>query len=165
MRLRPYISSRDFEYVKKWGTDERTHALWCANLIPYHFSEEELYDVLKKNEKDWGESAYTFTEDNGQPIGFFTYSVNVNDNSGFLKFVVIDNELRGKGYGTRMLKLALDYAYMITGVSSVQLNVFDVNADAKKCYAKAGFLECNIVSNAFAYNNETWSRCNMVAKK
>lgn len=165
MRLRPYISSRDFEYLRKWETDERAHALWCANLIPYPFSEKELQDVLDKNEREWGDSAYTVTENDGQPIGFFTYSVNVKDNSGFLKFIVVDSELRGKGYGTKMLELALNYAYLITGVASVQLNVFDVNKGAKKCYLKAGFLEQNTVSNAFTYQNESWSRCNMGAKR
>ena len=43
------------------------------------------------------------------------------------------------------------YAYMITEVTSVQLNVFDVNKGAKKCYLKAGFSEQNTVSNAFIY--------------
>lgn len=165
MRLRPYISSRDFEYLRKWGTDERAHALWCANLIPYPFSEEELNDVLKKNEHEWGASAYIVTEDNGQPVGFFTYSVNVNDNSGFFTFIVVDSELRGKGYGTEIMELALNYAYLITGVTSVQLNVFDVNKSAIKCYLKAGFIERNTVSNAFTYKNESWSRCNMVARR
>ena len=40
-----------------------------------------------------------------------------------------------------MLKLALQYAFDITGVELVQLNVFDENVVAKHCYEKIGFIE------------------------
>ena len=43
----------------------------------------------------------------------------------------IDNNLRRKGYGKAMIKLALKYAFEITGAKLVQLNVFDENTAAK----------------------------------
>ena len=49
MRLRPYIHSKDYDYIQNWITDERTHALWCANLIPYPMTEEKLQSVLEKD--------------------------------------------------------------------------------------------------------------------
>lgn len=83
--------------------------------------------LLKKASMDWTDSAYTATENSGQPAGFFCYSVNTKDNVGFLKFIVVDSAKRGKGYGREMLRLALRYA--------------------------------------FAYKDELWSRCNMIASK
>lgn len=162
MRLRPYIHTKDYRYIEKWVNDEKVHALWCANLIPYPMTEESLQDMLEKDEKNWGGSAYIVTENSGKPIGFFVYSINVSDNSGFLKFVILDNELRGKGYGTKMLELFLKYAFDITGVLSVQLNVFDNNKNAKKCYLNVGFIEDNNIQNAFTYNEECWDRCHMI---
>lgn len=35
MNLRPYNHQEDYPYLEKWISDERTHALWCANRIPY----------------------------------------------------------------------------------------------------------------------------------
>ena len=32
MRIRPYIESRDYEYIEKWVDNEKIHALWCAIL-------------------------------------------------------------------------------------------------------------------------------------
>lgn len=165
MRLRPYISDCDYEYLEKWIQDERVHALWCANLISYPISREGLTFVLEKGAKEWHDSAYVATEDDGRPVGFFAYSVNLAENSGFLKFVVVDNELRGQGYGSGMLKLILDYAFRITGAASVQLNVFDVNEAARRCYSKAGFRERSIAENVFAYKGESWGRCNMVISR
>lgn len=163
MRLRPYIPSKDYEYIQNWVNDERVHALWCANLIPYPMTSNKLQDVLDKDAQDWGGCAYVATEDDGKLVGFFVLAVNVSNNSGFLKFVIINNELRGKGYGTQMIKLMLRYAFDIAGVSSVQLNVFDANNSAKKCYLNAGFIEDSIATNVYTFMNESWGRCHMVA--
>lgn len=165
MRLRPYIHTKDYQYIEKWVNSENVHALWCANLIPYPMTEESLLNLLDEDARVWESSAYVAAEDNGTPIGFFAYSVNPSDNSGFLKFVILDHKLRGNGYGTQMLALALRYAFEITGVSSVQLNVFDVNHSARTCYAKVGFVEDNILENAFTYKNKRWGRCHMVISK
>lgn len=165
MRIRPYIEGRDYKYIEKWIDDEKVHALWCANLIPYPITKESFHDFLEKSAAEWTDSAYVATETNGQIIGFFCYSVNVDDNTGFLKFVAVAPEKMGKGYGQEMLKLALQYAFEITKVGLVQCNVFEENAAAKHCYEKVGFIEDGITKNVFPYKNELWSRCHMTAVK
>lgn len=162
MRIRPYIPNRDYKYVSKWIDNERTHAFWSANRFPYPMTPESFHDFLEQISMEWTDSAYVACEDNGQPVGFFCYSVNTNDNIGFLKFIIIDKTKRGKGYGKKMLHLALRYAFEITGAEAVQLNVFQENTAAKQCYEKVGFVERNIDKNAFAYKDELWSRCNMI---
>lgn len=165
MRIRPYIESKDYEFLAEWITDEKTHALWCANLIPYPITRENLRSILEKSAAEWTDSAYVATEDNGKVIGFFCYSVNTYDNSGFLKFIVVDSGLRGKGHGKEMLQLALRYAFQITGVESVKLNVFEENTLAKRCYEKAGFVERHVEKDTFLYKGELWSRCSMAVTK
>lgn len=165
MRIRPYIESKDFYDVEKWIDDEKTHALWCANLIPYPVTKENLHAILEKNAVEWTDSAYVATETDGKIIGFFCYSINVNENAGYLKFIIIDCNKRGKGYGEEMLKLALQYAFDLTGVNFVQLNVFEENIAAKHCYKKVGFIEESIAKNVFPYKHELWSRCHMIITK
>lgn len=165
MRIRPYIESRDYEYIVKWIDDEKIHALWCANLIPYPVTKENLHNFLEKDAIDWTGSAYVATEDNGQVIGFFCYSVNTDDNTGFFKLVVVDSKKRGAGYGKKMLQLALQYAFNITGVDLVHINVFSENTAAKHCYEKIGFVEESISNNIFPYKDELWSRCHMIIEK
>ena len=165
MRIRPYIPNKDFEYIAKWIDNERTHAFWSANRFPYPITPESFHDFLEKISIDWTDSAYVATENNGQVVGFFCYSINTEDNVGFLKFVIVDKTKRGKGYGKEMLNLALRYAFEITGAEAVQLNVFDENILAKQCYKRAGFVERNIDKNVFAYQDELWSRCNMIVAK
>ena len=47
VRLRAYIPDRDFDVIKNWITDERTHAMWCANRTGYPIREESFRDFLR----------------------------------------------------------------------------------------------------------------------
>ena len=81
MRIRPYIESKDYESLAKWIDDEKIHALWCASLIPYPITKENLHSFLEKSAIDWTDSAYVATESDGRIIGFFCYSINVDENA------------------------------------------------------------------------------------
>lgn len=165
MRIRQYIESRDFAYLLKWVDSEKIHALWCANLIPYPITREDFHGLLEKNAQEWSDSAFVATEDNGEVTGFFCYSINVNDNTGFLKLIIVDSAKRGTGCGTEMLRMALQYAFEITGVQAVRLNVFDENGKARRCYEKIGFVEENSLREKFPYKDEVWNRCHLIMRK
>lgn len=159
MHIRPYNEQADFAYIKNWISDERAHALWCANLLSYPLSESGLHQYLEENETDRG---FVFVNEEDRPVGFLIYMVNEQEKSGFLKLVIVDDGLRGQGYGTEMLKKLLWFAYDNTDVSSIKLSVFDVNIGAGKCYEKAGFTVMENTPNAFSYEDEMWGRCIMV---
>lgn len=175
MHLRFYNEQTDFIHITKWIQDEKTHALWCANLLSYPLSEEELHNYLIehnmkfcsqsqcdtiRNENEY-DGAYVYADENEQPVGFFAYTVNEEDKSGFLRFIMVDNTLRGKGYGTGMLRELQRFAYEKTGVNSIRLIVFDVNIAARTCYEKAGFTAMESALDAFSYQDEMWGRCMM----
>lgn len=56
-------------------------------------------------------------------------------------FVIVDDSKRGKGYGKKMLTLAIKYAFEIFGAKKITLGVFDNNESAYYCYKAAGFKE------------------------
>lgn len=161
MRIRPY-QDKDFNIISQWITDERLHALWCANIISYPLEKNSFDDMLHKMEEQFGDSPFVATTDDGQVVGFFCFSVNLNTNVGMLKFVVVDNTIRNKGYGYEILKLAINYAFEIAKAVAVQLNVFSENPGAKRCYEKVGFKERTLTENAFSFKDESWGRCNML---
>ena len=165
MRIRPYIESKDYEYLEKWIDNETLHAMWSANRLPYPMTKENLRILLEKNAEEFTDSAYVATEDDGRPVGFFCYSVNTENNAGFLKFIVVDNGKRGMGYGGKMLRLALQYAFSITGAEVVRLCVFDNNEAAKHCYEKVGFVIEESEKSVFPYHDEMWTRNRMMITK
>ena len=161
MRLRPYVNETDFETLKNWITDERSHALWCANRFSYPLESAnvaaELAFLAEKN----GETPFAAVSDDGMMVGFFSYSPNSEMNTGYLKFVIVAPEERGKGTAGEMLDLAIQYAFETAKEESVQLSVFPQNPRAKRCYEKAGFHEIKTDKDAFAYKDELWGRCRM----
>lgn len=165
MRIRPYIESLDYEQVAEWIDTEKVHAMWCAGLIPYPMTRQDFHGLLEKNAREWTDSAYVATEDDGTVIGFFCYSVNTDHNEGFLKLIVVDPAKRGRGYGRKMLELALQYAFDITGADQVQLNVFTENSAARRCYEKIGFTRRSFTEHALSYHGESWGRYNLVMKR
>ena len=165
MRLRPVILCCDFDEIKNWISDERTHAMWCANFIKYPMEKENFNNVMLEEAVKFGASPYVATTDDGKVIGFFCYSVNLSTNEGMLKFVMVAPSQRGKGLGKAMLQLAIEYAFHITKVDAVQLNVFPENIRAQKCYESVGFVERKTDVNAFRFKDESWGRCNMVIEK
>ena len=162
MRLRAFNIETDLEDMKNWISDERSHAMWCANIIRYPLNREHLLEGLKEAERRFGDRPFVAVNDEDKAEGFFSYSFNKETKEAMLKFVVVDPKVRGKGVAKDMLKLVAEYAFNETGADALQLNVFPENLRAKKCYEKAGFLERNTTNDAFKFGDETWGRCNMI---
>ena len=162
MRIRPYISALDFETLRHFSADARTHALWCANRFAYPLEQQNFDSVLAGMAEEHGECPFMAFADDSTPVGFFCFSLDVSSREGMLKFVITAPALRGKGYGRQMLALAAKYAFGCAGAGMLHLNVFTANAPALCCYTAAGFRERSTTENAFCFQEETWGRCNMV---
>jgi RimJ/RimL family protein N-acetyltransferase len=50
-------------------------------------------------------------------------------------------DARGKGYGTEVVRLMLDYAFTALGLHNVMLTVAEYNLAGRRAYEKAGFRE------------------------
>ena len=165
MRLRGYVHTRDFDVIKNWITDERTHMMWCAGHMKFPLESEDYAAALVKMYDMHGDCPFIAVTDDGKPVGMVCCTINYETNESMLAFVAVDPAQRGKGTGREMIKLAAKYCFEILHADLVQLNVFDVNAPARKCYEAAGFMVRSVTENAFTCGDETWGRVNMVLTK
>ncbi len=161
MRLRPYNAEFDFDRIKGWINDERSHAMWCGNRFNFPIERENFDAVLREHFLSYGDCPFAATDDSGKVIGFFCYCINTETNVGFLRFVVVDPSIRGKGIGREMIALAVRYGFEMSKADCVQLCVFPENEKAKRCYLGAGFRELSTTEQAFEYKGEMWGRCLM----
>ncbi|MBR4555062.1 MAG: GNAT family N-acetyltransferase [Ruminococcus sp.] len=165
MRLIPFIAGRDFDIIKYWITDERTHAFWSGNRIPYPMERESFEKFFAGLSQQWGDTPFIAADDNGRAVGFLSMALDLASGEMMLKFIVVDPQLRGKGIAQQMLALAVKYAFEIADAGAVQLMVFPENVRAMKCYEKAGFSVRRTDRDAFRFGDELWSRCNMILKR
>ncbi len=164
MTIRPYLHESDFKLLARWVEDERSHALWCAGLMPYPLTEAGIIAKLRSEAEEFDGRAYVAEKD-GRALGFYCYSYNAENRLGFFKFVVTDSELRGRGYGSRMLSCAIRQAFDENDAAGIQLNVFDVNDIAVNCYKTLGFSTDEVMEKAFRFRDEIWGRQHMLLMK
>ena len=69
---------------------------------------------------------------------------------------------RGKGYGTRVARLALDYAWRTLNLHRLSLVAFSENRQALAAYSKAGFQKEAEMRDA-AFTNGVWHNVTMMA--
>ncbi len=75
----------------------------------------------------------------GHAVAFTAYHMKTK-RSGFLLFVAVDNNFRGKKYGEALVKHALS-AMKAQGAKQIQLNTRIDNIPAQSLYKKIGFTE------------------------
>ena len=140
LRLRPYKAC-DAQIITKWLKSEYAFRQWSADRYEkYPITPDDMnlyYDRDKNNENIWGMTAF---DDTGI-IGHFTMRFPKDNNLEEIRlgFVIVDDKVRGKGYGREMLSLAIQYAFDFVKVKKISLGVFENNIAAIKCYESCGF--------------------------
>ena len=150
LRLRPYKSC-DAEKIAEWINDKDVFFKWGgerfgefpidAGTIAAKYGENNGDCEEPDNFYPW----IAFDDENGV-VGHFIMRYLHGDNR-ILRFgwVIVDNTIRGKGYGAEMLRAGLKYAFEILDVDVVTLGVFENNDIAHNCYKKLGFKDKEIV--------------------
>ncbi|QOG03401.1 GNAT family N-acetyltransferase [Flavobacterium sp. MDT1-60] len=85
-----------------------------------------------------------------------------DDSAKLGRILIIDKNQRGKGVGEQMVILLLQYILENRKERNIELNVFDFNIGAIKCYEKVGFTINSDKKLLREVDGETWTALNMV---
>ncbi|MBP5221208.1 MAG: GNAT family N-acetyltransferase, partial [Bacteroidaceae bacterium] len=120
MCLRPFMPS-DAAKIMSWNKDKRAFRLWSADRFgDFPAEPSELTAQFDDDRK----IPLVAMADN-EVVGFIMMRYPTDDNSLIrLGFVIIDDSKRGKGYGSKMLRLAIDHARNELGAKRISLGVF-----------------------------------------
>ena len=157
---------------------EKFERAFYSDLISWVNSEEQLMqfagpsltfpltnEQLDKSLNDKNRLAFRVVNDEtNRSIGHS--EIYLADQSAFLeRLLIADNEQRGKGLGQQIVNLLLDYIFSNLHKSKVELNVFNWNISAIKCYEKVGFVINPDKRNERKIKNEVWTAINMSIDK
>ena len=157
LRLRPYKSCdaatiaewiRDKDVFLKWGGELFGEFPISADVINWKYMQTNGGCTEPDNFYPW-----VAVDEENRVVGHFIMRY-LHGDTRLLRFgwVIVDNTIRGKGYGTEMLRLGLQYAFGILGVDKVTLGVFEGNDLAHNCYRKAGFSDTGVVVEKQPWN-------------
>lgn len=139
LRLRPYKAC-DAETIVSWIKDERTFRKWSADRYEhYPITADDMNAHYDANAFSDGFFEMTAFDENGVAGHLIMRFTDAEQKTLRFGFVIVDDTIRGKGYGKQMLKLAVKYAFEILMVEKITIGVFENNEPAYHCYMSVGF--------------------------
>jgi diamine N-acetyltransferase len=91
-----------------------------------------------------------------QPIGKAgLYDIDLRNRRAEYGILIGAREARGKGYGTEITRIMLDYGFTILGLHNIFLEVAGFNEAGMRAYGRAGFQEIGRRREAFVMKG-TW---------
>ena len=156
MILRPFTIS-DAPVILSWIKDKTAFRKWSA----------DRYSVYPPKPEDMqaqyaAENVFPFTalDDEGKVVGHIMLRyLDPSKTVIRLGFVIVDDQLRGKGYGKQMVQLAIQKAKHEFGAQKVTLGVFDNNPPAFHCYESVGFKVTG--TDSYRIDGEEWTEKEM----
>lgn len=125
----------------RWINDFEVLRTLGANFRPMSMEQESgWYDHSSTAEHNHPFTIYELST--WRPIGS-TALMGIDHANRTAEFGIMIGEAdcRGKGYGTEVTRLMLDYAFTALSLNSVMLTVAEYNAAGRRAYEKAGFQE------------------------
>jgi [ribosomal protein S5]-alanine N-acetyltransferase len=117
------------ELLRMYGVDTR-------NFKPKTLERAQSFiEAIRKNKLEW------CVEFEGRLIGQARLTVNELDNRGRYAVGIFDPSVWGKGLGTEITQLVIQYAFEKLKLHRVDLRVLHYNERAIKCYEKCGFIQ------------------------
>jgi RimJ/RimL family protein N-acetyltransferase len=155
------FTKRDYNGLISWIDSKETLMQFARPGFTFPLTSEQL----DKSLSDKNRFAFTVIDtESGDCIGHS--EIYLKEASASLGRILIgDEELRGKGLGKKIVIQLLDYSFNILNQSQVELNVFDWNISAIKCYEKVGFTINPEKKAERKINGETWVALNMTLDK
>ena len=162
MNLRRYKED-DAKEILNWIKNEKEFRLWSADRYEsYPVTPSDINNNYEECEKK--SKFYPFTlEDDGKVIGHLILR-NPGENNEVIRlgFIIVDNSMRGKGYGKQLIEYAINYAKEKLGAKEINLGVFTNNEGALRCYKSVGFKVTEVKKNAYQFYNESWDCAEML---
>ena len=162
IKLLPF-EKEDFEKFISWIDNEEFLVQFAGTVVfKYPLTNEQLIAYISDDKR----LAFKVVEaETNEAIGHAEiYSVNA-ETSRLCRILIGKKEYRGKGTGQQIIQQLKDYSFDKLNVETVELNVYDWNIAAIKCYEKAGFkINPNQITTA-EVNGKVWKAINMRIKK
>ena len=142
--LRSFELSDLDEVMRQWNSMELRNLVGGADLGPASRNDEEEFikGTWKQRQERKAFTSAIETVADGKLIGGISLmNINWTNRSAMLGISIYDSKNRGKGYGQESINLVLGFAFRTLNLNRVELEAFDFNERAQKCYLKVGFRE------------------------
>ena len=147
----------DYDNLIRWIDSEEMLIQIAGRQMTFPVTREQL-DV---SQADPNRNAFSIIDtETDKSIGHC--ELYLMENSAKIDRVIIgDRSMKGKGICSQLMDLLLDHGFNVMNQELIELNVFNWNAPAIRCYEKAGLIKNLEKTMEFDTNGEKWIAFNM----
>lgn len=159
IELQPF-EKEDFPRLISWIDSEEMLLQFAGGIFKHPLTPEQLHEYLK----DENRIAFRVLDKKTQDIIGHAEILKMNDTHVKICRVIIGSQnQRGKGYGQVLMSKLIEYAVEKLKAKSIELNVYDWNTSAIKCYEKVGFKINPAKSKTVKFKDDVeWIAVNMI---
>lgn len=151
------FSETDFDTLISWVKDEKELVQFAGQIFQFPLTAEQLKEYLKdKNRHPFKIVLNT----SNTVIGHCEAYQTSNDTVKLCRIIIGDKSYRGQGLGYEATKELINWCIENLRPKTIELNVYDFNTIAIKCYEKLGFQRTND-SKTIILNGENWTSVKM----
>ncbi len=158
IQLTPF-TEKDFARFITWVDDKELLITIAGNYFSYPLNAEQLHAYLN----DGNSHSFNIVDtDLNNIIGHAELYKTGNDIYKIDKLIIGNAASRGKGFCLPVMKALTVYAFDRLHATTVELNVFDWNTSAIKCYEISGFAINENKTALYEVDGKKWTALNMV---
>ena len=156
------FTKNDFETLKSWIGNEEELLQFAGAIFTYPLTNEQLDSYVDMADKRPLKVVLTRTN---ETIGHCELNFE-NGNNRLSRILLGNKKLRNQKIGEEIVRKMVDLLFEDLTVNEVDLNVFEWNIGAIKCYEKVGFISNPKKQTATReVNGKMWSVINMTLKR
>lgn len=147
----------------RWFNDLRTLRTAGIGVEPRTLEDAERW-VERIASADDGAWFIVYEVASWRAIGFASLrDIDERNRTAEYAITIGESEARGKGYGTEVTRLMLDYAFSWRGLHTVLLDVVAHNIAGIRAYERAGFREIGRIRQSDRLGGQVWDTVLMEA--
>lgn len=166
------IEKEDLKKIVEWNFNKSADYLlqWAGPLYSYPLTIEQVENYYLCEVKKDNSNIFVYKiklVSTGEIIGTIELREKdkINKVGRVCRFLIGDENNRGKGIGAIVLKEAIRIGFEDMKFEKITLGVFDFNKNAIKCYESAGFNVEKIIENARKSSTGRWNIYEMAISK
>ena len=169
LRLRPLDPTVDLNWLLSFLKNESADAIrqWAGNTVRHPVTRERLAQHLRRlNVKIPLRRAYIALaadprDASAIPVAYAELYNIRKRGSAFITRMIVHPEYRGRGVGVEMLRQICAQGFDQFQLHRIELNVYDFNSAAIRCYEKAGLRKEGLMRGTTFTGRDYWNAYRM----
>lgn len=152
----------DFDTLISWIDNEESLVQFAGQLFSFPLTPQQLLTYIQDEKRFPYKVVSTLS---GSTIGHAEIYLPGTGTAIFCRIIIGNPEYKGRGLCYKLIKALLEISFTELGAEKAELNVFDWNIPAIKCYERSGFIINPDKKKERVVNGKTWTALNMVADR